>query len=234
MKHNLPSFFAGIACALLVSVLSVSALAATGTISITVDPTVKIQVNGTTFQPKDAKGKAVPVFIYNGTTYAPLRGLAEAYGLEVGYDAATGTATVGKQGSTAPAKKSDYSDWTAEEEKAYQEFKGMWEIKFAEKGSYDKFLDKKEGNWEKYEAVYTGNMSRKESQEYWRANGEENFAVNAIRMAKETGTIGTELLMFFALDSAPETDGITTNSIGAASISLDGKATASFIRLFFK
>lgn len=34
-------------------------------------------------------------FTYNGTTYAPLRALAEAYGLEVGYDAEKKMATVG-------------------------------------------------------------------------------------------------------------------------------------------
>lgn len=75
-----------------------TALAATGSFTITVDP-VNIQVNGATFAPKDAKGNDVPVFAYNGTTYAPLRALAEAYGLEVGYDAQSGMAMVGEKGA---------------------------------------------------------------------------------------------------------------------------------------
>ena len=55
---------------------------------------VNIEVNGAVFQPKDATGKPVSVFVYNGTTYAPLRALAEAYGLTVGYDQVKRLATV--------------------------------------------------------------------------------------------------------------------------------------------
>ncbi len=96
---------------------------------------INIQANGETFVPKDVTGKEVPVFAYEGTTYAPLRALAEAYGLEVGYDAAANMATVNdleakpEQPATPDTTTvSDYSDWSAEDEAAYQEFKGMWEI----------------------------------------------------------------------------------------------------------
>jgi len=60
---------------------------------LTISP-ISIEVNGAVFQPKDVTGKAVPVFAYNGTTYAPLRALAEAYGLSVGYNAEKNLATV--------------------------------------------------------------------------------------------------------------------------------------------
>ncbi|MBP3695192.1 MAG: hypothetical protein J6J31_12260 [Thermoguttaceae bacterium] len=80
--------------------LAVTSFAAGNMISISVDPSVKILVNGTEFQPKDANGNDVMTFIYNGTTYAPLRALAEAYGLEVGYDAARNMATVSEPGKT--------------------------------------------------------------------------------------------------------------------------------------
>ena len=53
--------------------------------TITVTP-VNVMVGGKEFLPTDVTGKNVPVFIYNGTTYAPLRALAEAYGLDVGYN----------------------------------------------------------------------------------------------------------------------------------------------------
>lgn len=76
--------------------LAVTSFAAGNLISINVDPSVKILVNGSEFKPKDANGNDVMTFIYNGTTYAPLRALAEAYGLEVGYDAARNMATVSK------------------------------------------------------------------------------------------------------------------------------------------
>ena len=70
-----------------------TAQAMTKQTNITVTP-INIEVNGEVFQPKDANGKNVPVFAYNGTTYAPLRALAEAYGLTVGYDGTKNLATV--------------------------------------------------------------------------------------------------------------------------------------------
>ena len=60
---------------------------------IAVDP-INIMVGGKVFLPTDANGKDVPIFIYHGTTYAPLRALAEAYGLTVGYNAQKKIATV--------------------------------------------------------------------------------------------------------------------------------------------
>jgi Copper amine oxidase N-terminal domain. len=100
MKQRLPSFLSGVVTTLVVLALSVSALAASGLMTIDVTP-INVMVNGEVFQPKDANGKEVPVFAYNGTTYAPLRALATAYGLEVGYDPEKNLATVSQQG-TAP------------------------------------------------------------------------------------------------------------------------------------
>lgn len=93
-----------IATALLAMVLSIGSFAAGNLIDITVDPTVRIMVNGAEFKPTDANGNSVMLFSYNGTTYAPLRALAEAYGLEVGYDAAQKMATVAQPGATAAVK----------------------------------------------------------------------------------------------------------------------------------
>ncbi len=70
-----------------------TAQALTKATNLNVTP-INIEVNGSVFQPKDVNGKNVPVFAYNGTTYAPLRALAEAYGLSVGYDGAKNMATV--------------------------------------------------------------------------------------------------------------------------------------------
>lgn len=97
-----------IATAVLAVCLSVGSFAAGSLIDITVDPTVRVMVNGAEFKPTDANGNAVMIFSYNGTTYAPLRALAEAYGLEVGYDATAKMATVSQPGTknayTAPAQ----------------------------------------------------------------------------------------------------------------------------------
>lgn len=68
-----------------------------GKIQLIVKP-INIVVKGEIFKPTDANGKPVPVFETGGTTYAPLRALAEAYGLEVGYDAKQRLAYVTRPG----------------------------------------------------------------------------------------------------------------------------------------
>ena len=94
-------FILGILSSVMVLSLVVGACATSG-MTLSVDPTIKIMVNGSEFHPKDVNGNDVMVFAYNGTTYAPLRALAEAYGLEVGYDAAQNMATVNQPVSPAP------------------------------------------------------------------------------------------------------------------------------------
>ena len=88
-------FGAGILAAVLVVGLSVTALAATRTIQVNDD--IKVTLNGANFTPKDASGKEVPLFSYNGTTYAPVRAICEAAGLKVDYDSATYTAVLTTQ-----------------------------------------------------------------------------------------------------------------------------------------
>lgn len=136
MKKQLPGFAMGFLSAVLLFSMTVSGFALISKrTTIEVDP-VNIQVNGEVFQPADGNGNPVDVFAYNGTTYAPLRALAEAYGLEVGYDAEANMATVEEPGSsgTQTTVPWDNSDWSEEEEAKYQEFKAMWEVTKIEKG----------------------------------------------------------------------------------------------------
>ncbi len=134
MKSQIKAFLSGVLVTILAIGLAVPALAITARTTITVDP-VNIQVNGEIFVPRDVNGMEVPVFAYNGTTYAPLRALAEAYGLEVGWDGKAKMAIVTdpdtKPATPDPAAAPDYSDWSAEDEAAYQEFKGMWRVEEA-------------------------------------------------------------------------------------------------------
>lgn len=100
MKKRIPTFLAGFLSAVTLFGLSITASATiTGMTTIEVGP-IKIQVNGEEFKPTDANGNPVDIFVYNGTTYAPLRALAEAYGLTVGYDSEKNMATVDKPNST--------------------------------------------------------------------------------------------------------------------------------------
>ena len=77
MKIKMSSFLAGIAAALMLVALPISALASDGSLTLTIHP-IKVLVNGEVFQPKDVQGNDVLVFSYDGTTYCPLRALADA------------------------------------------------------------------------------------------------------------------------------------------------------------
>jgi hypothetical protein len=98
MKEKVKGFVAGVASCVLAFSLVGGALAASQTISIS---PISVLVNGEKFAPKDVNGDDVLVFAYNGTTYAPLRALAESYGLVVGYDQASNMATVDKPASSS-------------------------------------------------------------------------------------------------------------------------------------
>lgn len=183
MKKSFSGFVSGVICTLLVCGVMGTALAASGRMTIEVDP-INIQVNGETFAPKDVNGNPVPVFAYNGTTMAPLRALAEAYGLEVGYDAATNMATVidpeVKPTTPAPdttAQVNDYSDWSAEDEAAYQEFKGLWEIKPR--------YDTQEDTFKMYIAWYVGEKDIAELKDQLSQYGETTLDCFTFRLMNE-------------------------------------------------
>ena len=55
------------------------------------DDGIGITLNGARFTPRDAAGKQVPVFLYNGTTYVPVRAISEAMGMDVSFNSATRT-----------------------------------------------------------------------------------------------------------------------------------------------
>lgn len=96
MKRGFGKGFAsGILVAALTVGLGVSALAATRT--ITVDDNIRVTLNGAVFSPKNEQGKEVPLFSYNGTTYAPVRAICEAAGMKVEFDSATYTAVLTTQ-----------------------------------------------------------------------------------------------------------------------------------------
>lgn len=86
-------FFSGVFTAALIMALSVTALAAAGR-TISVEGGIKVILNGAAFTPKDSKGNDVELFVYNGTTYAPIRAICEAAGMTVSYDAASRTARI--------------------------------------------------------------------------------------------------------------------------------------------
>lgn len=101
-------FLTGFLAAVLLLALGGVALAATHTIQI--DDGIMVTINGAYFSPKDAQGKDVPLFTFDGTTYAPIRALCEAAGMRVDYDSASRTAkiTTGDQALAADPNAGSY------------------------------------------------------------------------------------------------------------------------------
>ena len=55
---------------------------------------IKIVIDGKQYIPKDAYGKTVEPFIYEGTTYLPVRAVAQAFDKEVLWDDKTFTVSI--------------------------------------------------------------------------------------------------------------------------------------------
>ena len=88
-------------CCVLVFALcfgSVSIAAGTaGSKTITVNYNdIKLIVDEKQVTPRDSNGQVIEPFIYNGTTYLPVRAVGEALGKDVNWDANTKTVVIGK------------------------------------------------------------------------------------------------------------------------------------------
>ena len=64
---------------------------------------IKVVMDGTTLTLRDSDGNIVEPFIINGTTYLPIRAIAEALNMDVGWNGATSTVTLTTSGSQTDA-----------------------------------------------------------------------------------------------------------------------------------
>ncbi len=102
MKRNVKDIALGMAIAGVIgaTVLPASASAVTKQISVTYS-NIQLVVDGVKVTPKDANGKTVEPFIYEGTTYLPVRAVGDALGKQVTWDGASQTVYLGQvPGST--------------------------------------------------------------------------------------------------------------------------------------
>jgi hypothetical protein len=84
--------------------LAVTTLASSGTITRTLQAHfrgIQIFLDGNRITPRDGQGNIVEPFIVDGTTYLPLRAVAEALGLEVNWDGATNSVFLGEMPANA-------------------------------------------------------------------------------------------------------------------------------------
>ncbi len=182
MKRKTTYFLAGVLVVVLLLAMSVTVLASDGSLTITIHP-IRIIVNGEVFQPKDVNGQDVMVFTVNGTTYAPLRALAEAYGLEVGYDSATNTATVNKPGpAPAPAVPVTSSN----------DFYSKWTVVEKPVTNY--------GDEKVFTATYNGGLSMRDFKTWWKSFDPDEIASVAEEIAAESQSLnpGYKVTMYFS------------------------------------
>jgi len=110
-KYNRRSFFAGALAALMAVCLVTPSLAALAKKTIDVYTGVEVYVNDQKVDPRDANGNPVEVFVYNGTTYLPIRAIGNALGVPVQWDGKSNSAFVGSHSGETPAvwvKDMDY------------------------------------------------------------------------------------------------------------------------------
>lgn len=88
---------------------------------------IKLVVNGITVTPKDANGTVVEPFIADGTTYLPVRALAEALGEEVEWDGVNKIVYVGENPNkvlylptACPAYEGNASVYTSQNGKTFK------------------------------------------------------------------------------------------------------------------
>ncbi|MCQ4864674.1 stalk domain-containing protein [Pseudoflavonifractor phocaeensis] len=197
---RIPTFLAGMLTAAVIGGLGVGALAASGAVTFNASA---LQLNGQQISAKGENytldnGQQVPASITytdetgGGTTYLPVRRIAELLGIEIGWDSATGSVTVAGDVKSADTPdpdtttpSTDYSDWSAEEEAAYQEFKGMWEAPVVRdvpvEGGINRivtleFIDLNFDGLQDYNDPYNGPKSLEKLKEFLFLNNEATYA----------------------------------------------------------
>lgn len=113
-KERLKGFLLGLLTMTLVFSASFSVYAAVGSQNISANfNNIKLYVDQKLIIPKDANGNTVEPFIYNGTTYLPVRAVADALEKNVSWDATTKSVYLGTQPTTslpvAPPVAESYS-----------------------------------------------------------------------------------------------------------------------------
>lgn len=96
MKNTLKGYLIGVLSTILLIGSVCYASSGTKTIEAFYN-NIKIYVDGVKIDPKDANGNTVEPFIYNGTTYLPVRAIGEAIGKTVSWDGATQSVYIGEK-----------------------------------------------------------------------------------------------------------------------------------------
>lgn len=118
-KLHVKSFIAGIIVTVMLSTI-IFAAPVENTIKIFYN-NIKIYVDTVLVNPLDAAGNKVEPFIYNGTTYLPVRAVGQAIGKEVNWDGKTNSVFLGTyQGSKSSVHITELDYFNYQEDKDYR------------------------------------------------------------------------------------------------------------------
>jgi len=101
--QNCKGFLLGMVFMMVLNTGNLNAMAAMVGKTIEVFTGVNIYIDDVKLNPKDANDNPIEAFVYNGTTYLPVRAIGEAYDKVVQWDGKTSSVYIGKHSSTEPA-----------------------------------------------------------------------------------------------------------------------------------
>lgn len=188
---RIQGFVLGVLATVLVVSLTTTALAAGGYISFN---RVNIRHKGTQIGAAGEdyvldNGCAAPYSLSytdekgGNTTYLPVRKVSELLGVDIGWDGATKTVTIGREPTKVDV---DYANWTDEQNAEYEKFAGMWTLR-------DSNMDFEKQNWPSNIEVldgfasftYSGDMTRAEFDGFIQKLGEQRLLEISVRYIRE-------------------------------------------------
>lgn len=145
-------FLLGLAMGLFISTITFTANAESITKQLTAYyNNIKLVVNGNEVTPKDGNGKVVEPFIVDGTTYLPVRAVAEALGQAVSWDGKANTVYIGENKTTGQP-----TVWLKDMDTLIGSFRTSGTVKDNLGNSYDNFLYDTSSNGD-YDVTYALN-----------------------------------------------------------------------------
>ena len=109
MLKKTKGFITGFICCIMIFAVAGTVFASSNTINASITfKDIKLVVDGVLFTPKDVDGNVVEPFIYNGSTYLPVRAVGEALGKAVDWDGETSTVYIGDKPGAPEATQKKY------------------------------------------------------------------------------------------------------------------------------
>ena len=135
MKKRLQGLIVGALIGAMLTGGTVFAISKTQKIEVLYD-NIKILIDGVAYTPKDADGNVVEPFIYNGTTYLPVRGIANAFGVPVNWDNKNSAVELGYSKVDYLSQLS-YVDYTTNQDTAEFSVHDTYNLKFKLNWKFD-------------------------------------------------------------------------------------------------